>query len=755
MTLDASPKLNVQMRTLSRHKAVMLVLIGLVAFAGVTLAQLSRYVIGSGFSYNKGDVAAFDIRAPHRLTYVSEVETSRQRDLAEASVAPIFTAPDAQVSRRQMAATVVLLEHIRQLRTATNLTADERVRQLMTLDQVAVTEPFARQILGLDEWHWSRVSEQTVAVLDVALRTSIHPDNLDKARGAVSQLISFNLRADEADIVNQLASAMLVPNTNYDSAATDAARRVARESVKPVERSYEPNQIIIRSGQVIGQADIEALDKFNLRRPTLTTAVSASALLFSLITVVSLILAMAQGRNNLFRRPLRRTAASAAMFVATLLMARWLLPGHGVLPYLAPLAACAIALTSWSGLLTGIVSTILMGGLVGVSMDKQLEFAVCIAISGTVACLSMGRAERLSNFLRAGVLAGIAQCLVVLAFNIATLAPNDAPMLVIYLFASLMSGVIAAGLALVALFVSGLVLDVTTVVQLIELSRLSHPLLQQMVTQAPGTYHHSLMVAHLAESAAERIGADAMLTRVGAYFHDVGKMANPHFFIENQLEGQNPHEQLDPLTSSTILQNHVSDGLKLALRHRLPARVRAFVAEHHGTALTQYQFSRATKEATGPVDPKAFRYPGPRPQSKEAALVMLADGSEAAVRSARCTTPEEMDEVIRRVFAERLADHQLDESDLTLREMEVARQSFLETLRGMYHPRIQYPQVQAKTKPEAAAAAPVPTPAASVVPTTAFASPTTGASSPELSPDGQTSARPTLDVVGGQEWATP
>ena len=734
MNLDASPNTNRQIRGLSQHKAISLVLIAVAAFGGLTLAQLSRYVIGAGFAYSRGDVTALDIRAPHRLSYASEVETSRQRDLAEVSVAPIFTAPDAQVSRRQMSATVALLDRIKEIRDNADIAPDEKVRQLMTLDQLAITEPFARQMLQLHEGQWSRVSAQTLAVLDVALRAPIHPDNLDKSRGAVSQLVSFSLRADEADIVDQLAGAMLVPNTNYDSAATDAARRGARESVKPVERSFEPNQIIIRSGQVVGQADIEALDNFNLRRPALTPAIVVSAMLFSITAMLSLSLAMAQTRNNLFRRPVRRTAASVAVFVVTLLIARWLLPGHGVLPYLAPLAACAIAITSWSGLLTGVTSAVLMGGLAGMGMDKQMEFAACIAISGTVACLSMGRAERLSSFLRAGVLAGVAQCLVVLAFNIATLQPNDVPQISIYLLAGLMSGLLSAGLALVALFVGGFLLDITTVVQLIELSRLSHPLLQQMVTQAPGTYHHSLMVANLAESAAERIGADSMLTRVGAYFHDIGKMANPHFFIENQLEGQNPHEQLDPLTSSTIVQNHVTDGLKMATRNRLPTRVRAFIAEHHGTSVTHYQYSRATKETVGPVDAKAFRYPGPRPQSKEAALVMLADGSEAAVRSARCTTPEEMDQVIRRVFAERLADHQLDESDLTLREMEVARQSFLETLRGMYHPRIQYPQVQAKAEPAAPAIMPAPVPAEHMP------------NIPSL---------PNLPIVGEQEWATP
>lgn len=692
MNLDANSGTVSQMRGLGRRKAMQLGALAMLTFAGLTLAQLTRFVVGAGVEYSAGDVAAYDIRAPHRITFVSDIDTNRQRDLAEASISPIFTPPDTQVSRRQMATALNFIDRAREIRADAIAQPAEKVNALMTLQDVTLSEPVAQQIIAFDDATWNRVGSQLLAVLDVALRSAIHPDNLDKARAGVSNIISFSLSSEEADVVGKLASALLVPNTNYDSTATDAARRAARENVKPVERSFEANQVVIRSGQVIGPADIEALEKMNLRRPALSLTSVLSAMLFSAIAVLVLALSMIETRQSLFKRQVRNTALSAGTLVIMLFLARWLLPGHGVLPYLAPLAAAAIVITNWSGLLPGVVSAIVLGGLVGVSMDKQTEFAACIAISGIVACLTLGRAERLSNFLRAGALAGVVQALTVLAFNLPTYQPNDAPQLTIYLIASITSGVLAAGLSLVILYLAGAAFGVTTIVQLIELSRLSHPLLQEMVTKAPGTYHHSLMVANLAEHAAERIGADSLLTRTGAYFHDIGKMANPYFFIENQLDGQNPHDQLDPLTSSTVLRNHVCDGLKLAAKYRLPASIRAFIAQHHGTLKTNYQYAKAVRE-NGVVDAQPFRYSGPRPQSKEIALVMLADGSEAAVRSSRSANAEEMDAVIRRVFNERLTDHQLDDSDLTLREMEVARLSFLETLRGMYHPRIVYPQV--------------------------------------------------------------
>jgi putative nucleotidyltransferase with HDIG domain len=685
---------------LPRRSLLVLVLTACIGLVTLTAAQLSRYVVGSGVVYNLGDVADRDIRAPYRLTYVSDVETNRQRDLAEASVAPIFTPPDVQTSRRQMSLAYEVLDYIQQIRNDETHSLDERIRKLISLDELSIRESTARAIMALHDRQWGRVSAQTTAVLDAVLRRPIHPGNLEEVRASVPRLISFSLQPDEAEIVTQLVSALIVPNTNYDAAATEAARRAAREAVKPVERKYEANQIIIRSGQIIGPSEIEALERFNLRRPELTWMDALSALMLSGLSVSLFIAGIVHTRANLFKRPARQIVLSMVLLAIAVILAYLLLPGRSAtLPYLFPWSAIAMTIASWSGLLPGLLSALIMGGLVG----GQLETALFIFAGGLAACLALGRVERLSYFLRAGLLASLAQSAVLIAMRLPLLHASDLPMFAIVLAASLLSGVLSAGLTIALLYLSGFLFDVTTVVQLIELSRLSHPLLKRMVTQAPGTYHHTLMVAHLAENAAERIGADAMLTRVGAYFHDIGKLNNPQFFIENQLEGLNPHDQLDPLTSSTILRNHVTDGLKLAAKYRLPARLKDFIAEHHGTTKTQYQYLQACRSSNQPVDADAFRYPGPRPRSKETAIVMLADSSEAIVRAGRFATFEEMDAALRQLFADRLADHQLDDSDLTLRDIELVRQSFLETLRGVYHPRMQYPV-------EASVVAPTPAP---------------------------------------------
>jgi putative nucleotidyltransferase with HDIG domain len=246
--------------------------------------------------------------------------------------------------------------------------------------------------------------------------------------------------------------------------------------------------------------------------------------------------------------------------------------------------------------------------------------------------------------------------------------------------------------------------DITTTLQLLELARPTHPLLNELLRKSPGTYHHTLMVANLAEQAAERIGANPLLTRVGAFYHDIGKTARPYMFVENQVEGSNVHDQLNPRTSAEIIISHVRDGLEMAKRYRLPTRVRAFIPEHHGTMRVSFLYQKAVEvspNGADGVDEAAFRYPGPRPQSKETALLMLADGCEAAVRAGRPASTEEIDSIVRKVINDRIAWGQLDECPLTLADIDKTRDSFVTTLQGVFHPRLRYPGQNEKVLPPA------------------------------------------------------
>jgi putative nucleotidyltransferase with HDIG domain len=375
-----------------------------------------------------------------------------------------------------------------------------------------------------------------------------------------------------------------------------------------------------------------------------------------------------------------------------------MVPSGVALRYLFPGPALAMLVAATLGPQAGVAAALFLGGAAGVIADNSFELVTYTALGGIVAALTLGRVERIGALFRAGLFAALVHTITVLVFRLPQGISEPGDMLV-PMMAGIANGGMSASLALGGLFLLGPLFDIVTTMRLIELSRPNHPLLQRLLREAPATYHHSLMVANLAEQAAERIGADPLLTRVGAYYHDVGKITRPYFFSENQVEGVNPHDRLDPRTSAEVIASHVKDGLDMARRYRLPSRVRAFIPEHHGTNWVGFLYDQAVELAsdTTPVSESDFRHHGPKPQSKETALVMLADGCEAAVRAMRPTSAGEVAEVVSRVFSERVADGQLNESNLTLRELEITQEAFISALKGIFHPRIQYPKSETTT----------------------------------------------------------
>ncbi len=320
---------------------------------------------------------------------------------------------------------------------------------------------------------------------------------------------------------------------------------------------------------------------------------------------------------------------------------------------------------------------------------QALQMPVAFLLGGFAGIFAVRRAERVNHYAMAGVAVGALTFAALFAFWL--LSPErEGVDLFWMLIASGLTGFGCAVITVGATVVLGVIFGVTTRIQLMELSQLSHPLLRELQEKAPGTFHHSVIVGNLAERAADLIGADSLLVRVGCYFHDIGKIAKPEYYIENQIDTSNPHDKLQPNVSARLVSEHVRIGLKLTGRYRLPARVRAFIPEHHGTRLVTYFYRKASAHDPS-TDPEKFRYPGPRPQSRETAIVMLADSVEAVVRSSRDRSHERIGELVDGVIAERLAEGQFDECDVTMRDLRIIGDSFKATLRGIYHPRIEYP----------------------------------------------------------------
>ncbi len=660
----------------------------------VSIVLLTDLLPSNRVTLNAGDVSPEDIRAPADLTYESPIRTRQAQDAQAALVQDLYDPPDPSIAREQEVRARQILDYIGSVRQDPYASAGQKARWLAAIPDLSLTPEVIGQVLALNEQEWQQVREETVRVLVRAMQGEIRDSQVATVRNRVPTFISHSLTEEQVAVVEAVAGRLVTANTFFNAARTEEARQQARESTPPVTVTIRRGEAIVRAGDVVRPVDIEALDAFGLRQQALRWQAVVGTVAFALLATALLGLFIwrlqpqfwARGRASVV------TFVLVAFFVA---IGKLMLPATGtVAPYFYPLPALTMILTVLFGPVLGTVVGVGVGLIGAFVVGGSLEMTVYLLAGALMGALTLGRAERLNSFLRAGLAVALTHAVVILLFGLLASDP-DLLKVTIRALAGFVAGGLAASLALAAFFALSTVLDVITPFQLMELSRPTHPLFRQLLLKAPGTYHHTLLVSNMAEEAANRIGADGLLARVGAYYHDIGKTLRPFFFTENRVGNINPHDRLDPRTSAQIVISHVQDGLDLARKYRLPSAIQAFIPEHQGTGLA-LSFYRAAVKATGNdgsnVRQEDFRYPGPRPQSKETAIVMLADSCEARVRSAQARSVEEMERIVRETIKAKLDEGELDQSDLTLRDLDTIRQAFLDVLQGVFHPRIQYPE---------------------------------------------------------------
>jgi putative nucleotidyltransferase with HDIG domain len=523
------------------------------------------------------------------------------------------------------------------------------------------------------------------------MRQEIRDSGLAEARRRVQQLTTYALPEDQRAIAVSLVRSLVVPNSFHDADATQAYREEARSAVEPVEWTIREGESILREGELVSDHALEKLEVLGMLERETDWQHVVGAMLLMLLLVAIVVLCVLVTEPLLPARP-RREALLALMLAVIGVSARMAVPGHTLLPYLFPTAAAVMLVTILLDLKLAILVSAISAVMVSFNAGGSIELTLYALLGGLVGGLTIWRMDQLGTFIRVAAYVALTNVAVVVGFRLYRQL-GDAVGLVELMVAGVANAIISSSLTFVAFAVIGRLFGIATSLQLLELARPTHPLFRRLLIDAPGSYHHSILVSNMAERACEIIGADALLARVGSYYHDVGKLSRPYFFAENQTDGQNPHKQLDPPTSADIIIGHVSEGLALARRYRLPDRVSAFIPEHHGTTLVTYFYRQASQNGDGnDVREEDYRYPGPKPQSRETAVVMLADGTEATVRATRPGNRVELERVVRQIINDRLISGQLDECDLTLRDLDGIREAFVSVLQGVFHPRIQYPE---------------------------------------------------------------
>jgi putative nucleotidyltransferase with HDIG domain len=641
-----------------------------------------------------GDVASQDLNAPHDIQYVSKVLTDSARDAAERAVAPVYVPPDPAIARTQATNLSDILQSISTIRSDDSTSLEEKKAALIVIQGFNLQPDLIDFLLGLTDARWTLVRDEAFNVLVETLRNPVRTENLDNVRQSLITLVSFSLTEHESALVVGLVSPLVVANSFYSPELTDAARQTARDAVQPVTRYFVEGQTVVSRGQVITPGDLEALTALGLIQPKdpLYSLLGAAALVALLAAFTALYFSR---RQPVAVSDLRGIILLGLLFIIFLAGTRISIPNRAIIPYLFPIPAFALLVSALFGMERGMVFGLLMSTLCAYGMPDALGLMSYYTLSSLCGVLALGQARRVAQFLYAALAIAVAGAAMIAAYRLPS-TDTDWIGTATLMGAAVFMGIASTGLALPLQFLLSQFIGLTTALQLLEISRPDSPLLNYFLQRAPGTYQHSLQVANLAEQAAECIHADALLTKVGALFHDVGKAANPLFFVENQPPSQiDSHDDLKPEISAQVIIRHVTDGLEMARKYRLPRRLQDFIAEHHGTLITRYQYNRAMQAVNGDkskVDEAEFRYPGPAPRSKETALLMFADGVEARARAERPANDEEVRTLVRSVIENRQKDGQLDDAPLSQRDLANITESFVATLRVTYHPRLEYPK---------------------------------------------------------------
>jgi putative nucleotidyltransferase with HDIG domain len=664
----------------------------------VLLAWQAPY--GNRLQLEPGEVASFNVVAPRRITYESSVELAQAQERAAQAVPDQYDTQETLVRRQQLNQARSVLDLITSVRADEGATLAERTDRLLAIDDLDLSAEVAVGILSLSDEEWQSVVRETPLALDRVMRDEIRESSLPLIERRVPMVISESLSQPATEVAIPLVQRLIRPNSTINAERTEELRTAARAAVPPQPQTLEQGEIIIRAGDVATTRTAEALQQVGLLQHEWDPTSVLRSLLFSTAVLFATLGALYRLTPWVLRSP-SLLALLLIVSVTWLLAAKFMIVNHPWLPFMFPLAALAILVAVLCDQRVAFI-LVLAFGLIILYLSMGSALLTAYAILGSLAgMLVVGRGERLNSFLWAALAIAAVNTLLLNAFWF-PFTDAGLPTVADAMLLALLNGTLSSAIALIGYFVLGNVFDITTPLQLTELSRPTHPLLRQLLLKASGTYHHTILVSNMAERAAAAIGADALLVRVGAYYHDIGKTVRPYFFAENIMDETSPHEKLDPLTSAQIIISHVKDGLDLAQKYHLPQPIQAFIREHHGRSLVKYFYVQAQRLAAPGeiVNEEDFRYSGPNPQSKETSILLLADTCEAAVRAVRPGTREELEALVDRLIDERMMSGELDESNLTFADLQKVRSVFLQVLQGVHHPRIVYPE-PVKTEPPA------------------------------------------------------
>ncbi|MGL5514019.1 MAG: HD family phosphohydrolase [Sporomusa sp.] len=660
-----------------------------ILFFALYMLSLSTDFIPDKFSLHAGQVSDRDVMAPRTASFVDNAKTKKLEMEVLDSVATVYDLDVAVIAKVDEDARAIFRETWLITDDQLLTTNEQKLAKLTPVLLDNLPAAVIHELISLDREELAQAEKYTLSILHEFLQRGIKADDLDNARKQVvleAEKLGIDKNA-EAVIVG-IAQKLIMPNFILNVRETDKRRQAALANVEPVRETVKEGQVLVRRGDVVTTEQIHVMEELGLYAGSISEVRILGLAIFVLLNMGLFLGYLYQFAHDVYENDMHILLLGLVILV-TLLIGK---AAHYYSDFTAPVAAGALLAAILINARVGLVVSVIVALLFGVIADYDLRAVAVALIGGMAGVFSVTKMVHGYSLIRAGVSIAAVNFLVINATGLIQQSSGTATILLQGLYGAI-NGIAAAVITTGLLPYLEHAFNITTPIKLLDLAKPNHPLLQRLLLDAPGTYHHSVLVGNLAETAAVTVGADPVVVRVGAYYHDIGKIKRPYFFIENQAGGENPHDKIAPSLSTLIVTSHIKDGLDLCRDYKLPQVITDIIAQHHGTMLVSYFYKQATENEHGEcVIEEDFRYEGPTPQSKEAALIMLADACEAAVRSINKPNVNRIEATVRKMIKARLQEGQLDDCNLTLRDLKIIGDVYIKLLSSMFHTRIEYPE---------------------------------------------------------------
>lgn len=660
-----------------------------------TYVILITGLVTKKYDLKEGDIPKTNIKAPMEIK--DESSTKARLNQALEAVTPEYT-KKAEVKTEVLNN---IKSFFQQVESVSSKYSDKKqaTSELAKVSKINLSNDEYRSILSLDKEGVKKLQEflinlmsdlyENYNIIDETDNKDVVGKTIKKAQDSIYiKVRSSDLSSNLSRLAEAIGIHEIKANYFYDKEKTEEAKKEVIKNTPPV--MIKKGQIIAKEGEPIGKLELEILKELGLLNTSSNFQWYTFISLAALVLLVQFIqwMYLYKYHSSCFENSNNLILISLVNCVF-LLLARSLTI---ISPFLIPLACVPMMLTLLLNHRISLVVSLLNCILIAVAVNFNVEILLISIVSGVLGATFLRKMQQRNDIIYISLY--IAVINVILSFSAGFILSNSVIDVGKKALFSFIGSIISAVLTIGFLPLLESTFDIVTTMKLLELSNPNHPLLKTLLIKAPGTYHHSVLVGNLAEVAAEIVGGDPILARVAAYYHDIGKTKRPYFFKENQVGRENPHDKISANLSALIIISHVKDGLEISREHKIPKIIQDIIQQHHGNSLVKYFYITAKNNCERPdqIDENHFRYDGPVPETKEAAIIMLADGVEAAVRSINDPTNEKIKAMVEKIIKDRLDEGQLDNCELTLKNIKNIKESFLKVLTGIYHQRIEYPE---------------------------------------------------------------